>query len=98
MNSISKRTAGELINRVSSDAAKLEDFITANGKDAIVKILSLVIIGILLFIMDWRLALMTVLPVPIVFIIVQKLLTPWRYATQRYGKTAFLTEKLCMIF
>ena len=73
MNSISKRTAGELINRVSSDAAKLEDFITANGKDAIVKILSLVIIGILLFIMDWRLALMTVLPVPIVFIIVQKL-------------------------
>lgn len=73
MNSISKRTAGELINRVSSDAAKLEDFITANGKDAIVKILSLVIIGVLLFVMDWRLALMTVLPVPIVFLIVNKL-------------------------
>lgn len=73
MNSISKRTAGELINRVSSDAAKLEDFITANGKDAIVKILSLIIIGVLLFVMDWRLALMTVIPVPIVFIIVSKL-------------------------
>ncbi len=73
MSSISKRTAGELINRVSSDAAKLEDFITANGKDAIVKILSLVIIGVLLFIMDWRLALLTVMPVPLVFIIVQKL-------------------------
>lgn len=73
MSSISKRTAGELINRVSSDAAKLEDFITANGKDAIVKILSLFIIGVLLFVMDWRLALMTVVPVPIVFIIVQKL-------------------------
>lgn len=73
MNSISKRTAGELINRVSNDAAKLEDFITANGKDAIVKILSLLIIGVLLFVMDWRLALMTVLPVPIVFVIVQRL-------------------------
>ncbi|WP_124098706.1 ABC transporter ATP-binding protein [Ruminococcus sp. Marseille-P6503] len=73
MNSISKRTAGELINRVSSDAAKLEDFITANGKDAIVKILSLIIIGVLLFVMDWRLALMTVIPVPIVFMIVSKL-------------------------
>ena len=73
MNSISKRTAGELINRVSNDAAKLEDFITANGKDAIVKILSLVIIGVLLFVMDWRLAFMTVLPVPIVFLIVNKL-------------------------
>ncbi|MGN0633949.1 MAG: ABC transporter ATP-binding protein [Oscillospiraceae bacterium] len=73
MGSISKRTAGELINRVSSDAAKLEDFITANGKDAIVKIVSLAVIGTLLFFMDWRLALMTVLPVPIVFLITQKL-------------------------
>ena len=73
MSSISKRTAGALINRVSSDAAKLEDFITANGKDAIVKILSLIIIGVLLFVMDWRLALMTVIPVPIVFIIISKL-------------------------
>lgn len=71
--STSKRTAGEMINRISGDAAKLEDFITANGKDAIVKILSLVMIGIILFVMDWRLALMTVIPVPIVFIIVNKL-------------------------
>lgn len=73
MKSISKRTAGELINRVSSDAAKIEDFITANGKDAIVKLLSLIIIGTMLFVMDWRLALLTVMPVPIVFIIVNKL-------------------------
>lgn len=73
MSSISHRTAGELINRVSGDAAKLEDFITANGKDAVVKVLSLIIICVLLFAMDWRLALMTVLPVPVVFIIVKKL-------------------------
>ena len=73
MNSLSKRTAGELINRVSGDAAKLEEFITANGKDAIVKLLSLLIIGVLLFVMDWRLALMTIVPVPFVFLIVKKL-------------------------
>ncbi|MBR1863373.1 MAG: ABC transporter ATP-binding protein [Ruminococcus sp.] len=73
MGMVSKRTAGELINRVSGDAAKLEEFITANGKDAIVKILSLLIIGVLLFVMDWRLALMTILPVPVVFLIVGKL-------------------------
>ena len=59
MTSISKKTAGEMIKRISNDAAKLEDFVTANGKDAIVKILSLVIIVALLFVMDWRLALMT---------------------------------------
>lgn len=90
MNALSKRTAGEMINRVTNDAAKLEDFITANGKDAIVKILSLLIIGVLLFIMDWRLALMTVLPIPIVFAIVQKLFDlmavrytkVWKHGTQ----------------
>lgn len=73
MSAVSKRTAGELINRVSNDAAKIEDFITANGKDAVVQTLSLIIIGVLVFFMDWRLALMTVLPVPIVFAIVDKL-------------------------
>ena len=73
MNAVSKRTAGELINRVSNDAAKLEDFVTANGKDAVVKLLSLLIIGTILFVMDWRLALLTVLPVPIVFLTVRKL-------------------------
>lgn len=90
MSSISRRTAGELINRVSGDAAKLEDFLAANGKDAVVKMLSLIIIGTLLFVMDWRLALMTVLPVPIVFLIVSKLFDMmairytkvWKYSTK----------------
>ncbi len=88
MNSISRRTAGELINRVSSDAAKVEDFITANGKDAIVKILSLLIIGVLLFVMNWRLALMTVLPVPIVFLIVEKLTAAMRIRYTRVWKNS----------
>ncbi|MBR1739366.1 MAG: ABC transporter ATP-binding protein [Ruminococcus sp.] len=94
MNSISKRTAGELINRVSSDAAKLEDFIIANGKDAVVQLLSLIIIGVIVFMMDWRLALMTVLPVPIVFLMVKKLFSVmalrytavWKYS-KNHGET-----------
>lgn len=73
MSSISRRTAGELINRVSGDVSKLEQFITANGKDAIVKIISLLIIGVLLFVMDWRLALLTILPIPFVLVLVKKL-------------------------
>ncbi len=83
MNSISKRTAGELINRISNDAVKIEDFITANGKDLIVKLFSLVIISVLLFVMDWRLALMTIIPVPVVFIIVQRL---FKLLEMRYTK------------
>lgn len=73
MGSISKRTAGELINRVSGDVSKLEEFITANGKDAIVKIMQLFIIGTLLFVMDWKLAFLTILPIPFVLMLVKKL-------------------------
>ena len=36
MKSLSRRTTGELINRVSGDTTKLQDFIVDYGKDAIV--------------------------------------------------------------
>ena len=73
MSSISKKTAGELINRVSNDANKLQSFITDNGKHAIVRIMSLIIIAIILFVMNWKLALMAVLPIPFAVYIVKKL-------------------------
>ena len=73
MSSISKKTAGELINRVSNDANKLQSFITDNGKNAIVRIMSLIIIAVILFVMNWKLALMAVLPIPLAIYIVKKL-------------------------
>ena len=73
MSSISKKTAGELINRVSNDANKLQSFITDNGKHALVRILSLIIIAVILFVMNWKLALMAILPIPLAVYIVKKL-------------------------
>lgn len=73
MSSISKRTAGELISRISNDAAKIEEFVTANGKDAIVKLASFIIICTLMFIINWKLALLTLLPEPLVLVLVKKL-------------------------
>ena len=89
MNAISRRTAGELINRIANDAAKLEDFITANGKDAIVDIFSVIVIGVLLFTMNPKLALMAVLPIPFVLMLSKKLheimavnyTRVWKYST-----------------
>lgn len=75
MTSVSKKTAGELINRVSNDASKIESFLTDNGKNAIVRILTLVITSVIMFVLDWRLALMVVLPIPLVILIVKKLYT-----------------------
>ncbi|BCN30649.1 ABC transporter ATP-binding protein [Anaeromicropila herbilytica] len=90
MTSISKRTAGELINRVNHDAMKLQDFITANGKDAIVKLISVVILGIILISMNFKLALLVILPIPFVALFVSKLFNTlhirygrvWRYRTR----------------
>lgn len=83
MASISKKTAGELINRVTSDAQKLQDFITANGKDAIVKLFSTIILGIMLFVMDYRLAILVIAPVPFVIFIIRKL---FNQLDRRYGR------------
>ncbi len=90
MSSISRRTAGEMINRISNDAAKLEDFITANGKDAIVRILSVVLLTGLLISLNWRLALLTLIPIPPVLVMVKKLndtmkvnyTRVWKYSTR----------------
>ena len=73
MNSVSKKSAGELINRVSNDANTLQSFITDNGKQAIVRIMSLIIVAVIAFVMNWRLALMSILPIPIVMLTVKKL-------------------------
>lgn len=72
MSSISKKTAGDLINRVSNDANKLQSFMTDNGKNAVVRLLSLTIVTIILFVMNWKLALMAVIPIPIVVLVVKK--------------------------
>lgn len=83
MSSISKRTAGELINRVNNDANKLQEFITANGKDAIVKLFSVIILGIMLFVMNYKLAILVILPVPFVMLYMSKL---YNVLSIRYGR------------
>lgn len=63
---ISKRTSGELINRVSNDTANLSRFISQDFGNMVEKLLILVAVGIYLFTYDWRLALLIILPTPIV--------------------------------
>lgn len=73
MSAVAKKTAGELIRRVSGDAAKLENFVTEKGKDLIVYMISLVALVVIIFCMNWKLALLTVLPIPFVFLLTKKL-------------------------
>lgn len=83
MSAVTKKTAGELIRRVSGDAAKLENFVTEKGKDLVIHIISLIALVIIIFCMNWKLALLTVLPIPIVFILTKKL---FRTMSVRYTR------------
>jgi len=63
---ISKRTSGELMNRVSNDTAELSRFISNEFGNMFEQVLILLVVGIYLFSYDWLLALMIILPTPIV--------------------------------
>ena len=63
---ISKRTAGELMNRVSSDTARLRMFIVNHIPNLLEQVLLFVVVGTAFFVYDWRLALLVILPTPLI--------------------------------
>lgn len=65
---ISKRTAGELMNRVNNDTAQIQRFITDTLVDLLEQGLMLISVSAMLFIYDWRLALLVIFPTPLVAI------------------------------
>ena len=65
MKAISRRTTGELIRRVSEDARVVQQFVTDNGKEMILHAISLVALLVIMFITNWKLALLVVIPLPL---------------------------------
>ncbi|MEI6810229.1 MAG: ABC transporter ATP-binding protein, partial [bacterium] len=64
-----KRQVGSLISRVMSDTQALERVLVDGIQYLVVNMLTLVGIGIVLFIMNWKLALAVLIPMPIVIIL-----------------------------
>ncbi|MBQ8552505.1 MAG: ABC transporter ATP-binding protein [Clostridia bacterium] len=63
---ISKRTAGDLMNRVNHDTTQMQQFITGTMPDIVEQALILLSVAIMLFVHDWRLAILILFPAPIV--------------------------------
>ena len=59
------RQTGEIMSRITNDVNALEEFITHSVGFLIVDLLRLVGTAAILFVLDWPLALLTLLPVPI---------------------------------
>lgn len=91
LSKVSKRTAGELINRVTKDSDQIQDFFTNTVGGLIEQILTLISLGIILIVYDWRLALMVLLPAPLVMLSHRLM---WRYLGPRYNKQWWCGNRL----
>lgn len=66
LNSLSKRTSGDLIRRVMDDTNTIKDFLSNNGRVAIEHILMFVVVLIILLFTNFKLTLLILLPIPFV--------------------------------
>ncbi len=66
VNYFDKRSTGAIMSRISNDTQQLQSFIIEVTRDVIVQILTLLIIGVVMFSMHWQLALITLIPIPLV--------------------------------
>lgn len=63
-----KRSTGSIMSRVSNDTQRLQAFMISLTQNVIVQFLTLIGILIFMFYMDWKLTLLSIIPVPFVII------------------------------
>ena len=69
LNFFDKRQMGTVISRVNQDTSQLQQFLVWGSQDLAINLLLLVGIGIMLFVMNWRLAVFVILPAPFVAVL-----------------------------
>lgn len=69
INFLNQKKTGDLMNRVTHDTGIIQNFIQGQSISAINEICTLIGICIILFVRNWRLALLLIIPVPIVFLL-----------------------------
>lgn len=83
ISKISKRTAGEIMQRVTGDTAEIQNFVVYRLSDIIEQSLIFVGISIMLFVTDWKLALMIILPIPLMSLSFRLF---WNYINRIYHR------------
>ena len=83
LNSLSKRTPGDLIRRVMEDTTTVKNFISDGGRWAVEQIIIFGIVLVILLFTDFRLTLLVFLPVPVVCLVLSRF---WRFIHIRYER------------
>lgn len=81
---ISKRTSGELINRITNDTGTLNDFLTYMVPDIIQQAMILLVVTVYMVYYNWQLALLIFIPAPL-FIISFRV--TWGYMRTLFNKS-----------
>lgn len=68
VSGINRMTAGELIQRVTQDSTVIKDFITGDFAEMIEQLLTFAGVAFMLFYYDWKLALIIMIPTPLVML------------------------------
>ena len=64
-----KRQVGSVISRVNQDTGQLQQFLVWGAQDLSINVLQIFGIGVMLFVLNWKLALFVILPAPLVAVI-----------------------------
>lgn len=80
---VTKRTAGELMSRITNDTQHIRQFISDDFGGLVENITMIVAIGVMLFSYDWKLAILILAPAPVV-ITCHRLM--WNHLGKRYHR------------
>ncbi len=83
VSSMSKKTSGDLLKRITQDTAKVRDFIVERGVYAVDQVVMFIMVAIVLARIDPLLTLMVFLPVPLVCFAIARF---WGFIGARYEK------------
>ncbi len=83
LNSLSKRTPGDLIRRVMEDTVTIKEFLSDGGRWAVEMMITFVIVLIILLVTNPLLTLLVVLPIPVVMIALSRF---WRFIFIRFER------------
>ncbi len=80
---VTRRTSGELMRRITGDTQQIRQFITDDLGSFLVNIIQVLAIGVMLFVTDWKLALLVILPAPTVTLMHRLM---WNHLGKRYHR------------
>ena len=63
----SRKPTGSLVTRITSDSDRIWDFVAFTVIESVMSVLTIVGVGVALFILNWKLACIVLLPVPLMF-------------------------------